>query len=91
MGPHEVEMSAKTEAGQIELFQFEREVELLAADYQTRHENLTHKAIAEGMGRIFAVHCLHEYGIRGYEYANQGIRAILDTLSDGIRKRGGKT
>ena len=84
-------MNAKSKTGQIELSQFEREVELLAADYQTRHENLTHKAIAEGMGRIFAVHCLHEYGIRGYEYANHGIRAILDTLSDGIRKRGGKT
>jgi len=46
--------------------------------------------IAEGIGRVFALHCLHEYGFKGFEYASHGINAILEALGEGIRKRGNR-
>jgi hypothetical protein len=84
-------MSGRAKAAPVELFEFEQEVELLARDFQERYQGMSHRAIAEGIGRVFAIHCLHEYGIRGYQFADHGIHAILEALSDGIRKRAGRS
>jgi len=68
---------------------FEREVNEMALDFQNRYE-VSHKEIAEGIGRVFAQQCLLEYGLKGFEYASHGIDAILAALGDRTRKRGGK-
>ena len=55
-------MSGKAKTMPVERFQYEQEVELLARALRARYQGTSRKAIAESFGRVFAIHCLHEYG-----------------------------
>jgi hypothetical protein len=83
-------MSRKARVSPTQMCLFEKEVNEVATNFQDRYEGFSHKAIAEGIGRVFAQHCLYEYGIKGFEYASHGINAILDALGEGNRRRGSK-
>lgn len=61
---------------------FECELALLADDYHCEPANLSYRMMAEVLGRVFAAQCLSEHGLRGYQYAEQGIQAILSALRD---------
>jgi hypothetical protein len=58
------------------------DLEILADVYHATTEGLSHRHIAEAMGHSFALQCLEEYGIQGFQMADFGIRAILDTLRE---------
>jgi hypothetical protein len=60
----------------------EEDLELLAEQYHDEPDSLSHQDIAEAIGRSFAQQCLHQYGIKGYQMAGTGIKAILDTLQE---------
>ncbi len=60
----------------------ELQLTLLVDDYSDEPANLSHHSIAEVLGRVFAAQCLTEHGLRGYQYADQGIQAILSALRE---------
>jgi hypothetical protein len=62
--------------------ELEEDLELLTEQYHEEPDNLSHRLIAESIGRTFAMQCLHQYGVKGFQMAGTGIKAILDTLQE---------
>lgn len=59
-----------------------QDLEILADVYHAPTDGLSHRHIAEAMGQSFALQCLEEYGVQGFQMADSGIRAILETLRE---------
>ena len=60
----------------------ETELDLLVEQYHGPPMSLPPHRIAEVFGRYFALECLRAYGVSGFQYANAGFIAILDTLRE---------
>jgi hypothetical protein len=58
------------------------DLEELTEHYHEEPEGLSHRHIARTIGRIFVMECYFHYGLKGYQMAGTGIKAILDTLEE---------
>jgi hypothetical protein len=76
----ESEMSRKKESSGIKDLQ--GDLEELTEHYHEEPEGLSHRHIARTIGRIFVMECYFHYGLKGYQMAGTGIKAILDTLEE---------
>ena len=76
----ESEMSRKKESSGMKDLQ--GDMEELTEHYHEEPEGLSHRHIARTIGRIFVMECYFHYGLKGYQMAGTGIKAILDTLEE---------
>ena len=75
-------MKLKSDTPTAKVQSFEVELGLLVEQYHDEPANVPYSRLAEAMGRVFAEQCLREYGYPGYQYAEQGVRAIPLALKD---------
>ena len=74
--------SEKAAKPAIQLQCFATELSLLLMTYNDEPANIPHLQLAEALGTALAEQCLRDYGYRGFQYADEGVRAILRALRE---------
>ena len=58
------------------------DIAMIAEEYHHSPSPLSRRMLALSVGRAFAEQCMNAYGVRGFQYADAGVQAILALLDE---------